>query len=406
VFSPCAVSNGFASGTYVANTIDSMVVPLNGYFSSNAFGNAEYRNPHILSGIEFVQTSGASNQNKFEIIKLDESLFLENDDSFLKNKVLIKSFCTNGLPRLRFDLSSYGPRVNTLIKDHYFTLKIKSQIASEVATEYGGGSMGVWIHTGIQTGENGDKYMWCWTPRNRWELIVYNKLTQRILIDDIAHTHNFDLFSVTVDPEYRNDTRERCLGNDTPEFESAQATITTSPFEYLKEQYLENIEINFDTRNYTNYNNYEYLEIIPVPENYYKIKNLVHDTNTKYYVEIFKLPQGDVNKYLLISDIFLQDLTLKQNSGFQLNYGIETSSIPLVPFVEEERLYPDKEQLRHILKFFNGLIEDPLTTRDATISSPILDTSGGSRLNYKIHPSLVSGTALNQGQYTSIDLTN
>jgi hypothetical protein len=235
---------------------------------------------------------------------------------------------------------------------------------------------------------------------------VYNKLTQRILIDDIAHTYNFDLFSVTVDPEYRNDTRERCLGNDTPEFESAQATITTSPFEYLKEQYLENIEINFDTRNYTNYNNYEYLEIIPVPENYYKIKNLVHDTNTKYYVEIFKLPQGDVNKYLLISDIFLQDLTLKQNSGFQLNYGIETSSIPLVPFVEEERLYPDKEQLRHILKFFNGLIEDPLTTRDATISSPILDTSGGSRLNYKIHPSLVSGTALNQGQYTSIDLTN
>ena len=78
----------------------------------------------------------------------------------------------------------------------------------------------------------------------------------------------------------------------------------------------------------------------------------------------------------------------------------------MFPFVEEERFYPDKEQLRHILKFFNGLIEDPLTTRDATISSPILDTSGGSRLNYKIHPRLVSVAALNQGQYSSIDLTN
>ena len=406
VFSPCAVSNGFASGTYVANTLDSMIVPLNGYFSSNAFGNAEYRNPHILSGIEFVQTSGASNENKFEIVKLDESLFLENDDAFLKNKVLIKSFCTNGLPRLRFDLSSYGPKVNTLIKDHYFTLKVKAQIASEVATEYGGGSMGIWIHTGVVTGENGDKYMWCWTPRNKWELIVYNKLTQRILVDDIAHIHNFGLFSVTVDSEFRNTTRERCLGNDTPEFDSNQSNITISPFEYLKENYLENVEINFDTRNYTNYNNYEYLDIIPVPEKYYKIKNLVNDINTKYYVEIFKLPQGDKNKYLLISDIFLQDLTLKQNSGFQLNYGIQTSSIPLVPFVTEERFYPDKDQLRYILKFFNELHQNPLSTRDSTISSPILDTSGGSRINYKIHPSLVSKTGLSNGQYTTLDFTN
>jgi hypothetical protein len=406
VFSPCAVSNGFASGTYVANTLNSMIVPLDGYFSSNAYGNAEYRNPYILSGIEFVQTSGASTSNRFELIKLDQSLFRENDDQFLANKLFIKSYSTNGLPRLRFDLSSYGPRANTFIKDHYFNLNIKAQIGNDTVTNYGGGALGVWIHTNVITAEDGTRLMWCWTPRNKWELVVFDKLTQRSLLNDLTHVKNFSQFSINNDEEFRGNSRERCLGNELPEYETTAELPTRPSFTYFKEKYLENIDISFDTRNYTIYNNYEYLEIIPVPEQYYKIRNLVHGQDINYFVEIFKLNQGDPNKYLLISDISIQDLTLKQNSGFQLNYGIETSSIPLVPFVEESRFYTDKDELKTILKFFNDLIIDPYTSRVATNSSGILDTSGGSRINYKIHPDLVSGTALTQGQYTSIDLKN
>jgi len=406
VFTTCAVNNGYASGTYIASTINSMIVPLEGTFSSTGFGNAEFRNPHILSGIEFVQTSGASRFNRFELIKLDQSLFNQNDDQFLANKLFIKSYSINGLPRLRFDLSGYGPRANTLIKDHYFNLNVKAQIGNDSVTNYGGGAMGVWIHTDLITAENGQKLMWCWTPRNQWELIVYDNLTQRTLLNDLAHIKNFRQFSVVNDPEFRTDIRQRCLGNEVQEYETVTELPAKNTFDYFKENYLENFDIPFDTRNYTLYNNYEYLEIIPVPEHYYKIRNLVHGQDINYYVEIFKMNQSDSNKYLLISDISLQDLTLKQNSGFQLNYGVETSSIPLVPFVDEARFYTNKEELRSILKFFNELVEDPYTSRVAANSSGTLDTSGGSRINYKIHPDLVALAGGGASQITSLDTRN
>jgi hypothetical protein len=406
VFTTCAVNNGYASGTYIASTINSMIVPLEGIFSSGQFGNAEFRNPHILSGIEFVQTSGASRNNKFELIKLDQSLFEQNDDQFLADKLFIKSYSINGLPRLRFDLSAYGSTANTLIKDHYFNLNIKAQIGNDNSTNYGGGALGVWIHTDVITAENGDKLMWCWTPRKKWELIVYDNLTQRILLNDLAHIKNFRTFSVVNDPEFRSDIRQRCIGNEVQEYETVTELPPSPTFNYFKENYLENFDIPFDTRNYTIYNNYEYLQIIPVPEHYYKLRNLVHGQDINYYVEIFKLNQPDTSKYLLLSTISLQDLTLKQNSGFQLNYGIETSSIPLVPFVEEARFYTDKEQLRSILRFFNDLIEDPYTSRIALNSSGILDTSGGSRINYKIHPDLAALAGGGGSQITSLNIVN
>jgi hypothetical protein len=77
-----------------------------------------------------------------------------------------------------------------------------------------------------------------------------------------------------------------------------------------------------------------------------------------------------------------------------------------VPFVEEARFYTDKEQLRSILRFFNDLIEDPYTSRIAFNSSGILDTSGGSRINYKIHPDLAALAGGGGSQITSLDIVN
>ena len=61
--------------------------------------------------------------------------------------------------------------------------------------------------------------------------------------------------------------------------------------------------------------------------------------------------------------------------------------------VTEDKLYLDKDQLRDVLKFYNGLAglgtgvyATTLASRDATITSGILEVSGGSRLNYRIQP--------------------
>ena len=127
VFSISAINsiktpNGYASGTYVASAVDQMVLPISGTFSPGKDLNAEFRNAEILSGIEFVQTSGAPSSNEFRLFKLDTSFARKGEENFLIGNTVIKQKSFGGLPRMRFDLSSYGPRRNYLIKDHTFSL--------------------------------------------------------------------------------------------------------------------------------------------------------------------------------------------------------------------------------------------------------------------------------------------
>lgn len=393
VFSVCAVQNGAASGTYVASTIASMVVPFNGVFSAGS-RCVELRNPYILSGIEFVQTSGASTKNKFEILQLQGS-----GDFYLKDRPVIKCFTYNGLPRLRFDLSSYGTRANTLIPEHKFRFTFKGQVTDSNLNEIGGGKIGVWVHTGLITGNDGNSYFWSWTNRNRWELVKYNSLTMQIVKEELSIPYNFSARR-PVDSTINIREDIKCLGNrvyDTITESFTERTVDS--FLDFKEEYLDTFEFDFDTRNYTNYNNFEYLEIIPVPDIYHQIRKNVHGSDINYFVEVFSYPLSEDNKFVLIDTISIQDLTLKQNSGLRTGYGIQTSSIPLVPFVEEYQYYTDKEELRVILKFFNGLTTNSYTSRNASDSSGILNTSGGGRLNYRLHP----GTTV---PLTGVDVRN
>jgi len=405
VFSVCAVQNGYASGTYIASSADKMPIPKEGFFTQGSNG-AEFRNPYILSGIEFVQTSGASPNNSFEILKLDSRNLNTNVSAYAYDKTFIRCFTTNGFPRLIFDLSSYGPTKNLFINDHEFKFTLLSQVADLRYQEYGSGRVGVWIHTNTLSSTDGKYYMWSWTPRNKWELINYNALSLEAIKNDLALSYSFG------DPLRITDTTNtgtvlNCLGNENPEVDNDNFASNQDPIINLDSKYLKSFEFNFNTKNYTNYNNKEYLQIIPIPEVYNKIKTQVHTSSTNYFVEIFYYPAVNENKYLLIDTISIQDLTLKNNAGIPTGYGVETSGIPLTQFSEEYKYFLSKEELQTVLKFFNGLTTNVYTTRNSTISSPVLDTSGGSRLNYRLHPNLVTkafdGAAI---QVTSIDFTN
>jgi len=130
----------------------------------------------------------------------------------------------------------------------------------------------------------------------------------------------------------------------------------------------------------------------------------VNRDDTNYYVEIFFLPPTNPGKYLLIDSISLEDSTQRDNAGLGTDHGIQTSGIPLRKFVREDKLYLNKEQLRTVLKFFTGLAgkgyglyQTDLASRDFRIGPNANDIygrlygndlgpSGGSRLNYRIHP--------------------
>lgn len=392
VFSLCAIDANhdldidyYASGTVMASSMGDMIVPLSGTYTIGNPLNAEFRNPNILSGVEFVQPSGCPVENEFRIFKVDPQHAEQTKENFLVNNTFIKCKNQAGLPRIRFDLSSYGDRVNKLVKDHQFKLTVNSLVADERLPYLGGGKLGVWIHTGTLTPTS--RLMWSWTPQNNWQLHSEADLSMDTVLGTLAHTYEFN--QKTID---KNESV--CLGNLL-----SDGLVNDIKLSDLRKNYFDGVEILFDTRNYTIFNNAEYLQVLPVPEEYYQYKDLVHGEDTDYYVEVFFLPNNDPNKYMVIDSIELQDLTLRENAAIGTGHGIRTKGIPLRPFVREDKLYLEKEQLRDVLKFYNGLAglgsgeyATNLAARDSTITAAGQGAEGGSRLNYRISPEWLLNT--------------
>ena len=398
VFSLCAVENGYASGTYIASANGDMAVPLFGTFVEGSAFNAEYRNPHILSGVEFVSTSGASEGNEFRLFRISPDLASSVSDSKLVNNTLIKAKSVNGLPRLRFDLSSYGDYSNFLIQDHKFKLAIKSLVGDDQGKILGGRKLGVWIHTNT-VGD--DRYMWTWNNEGRWEMHKESDLS----VDFVLSKCQVYTFPTTI----ISDTL--CLKNKLKEYSDNNAKISN-----LLDSYFDDVVVEFDTRNFTINNNYEYLDIIPLENEFYKIQTDVHRSkNTNYIIEIFLIPDNINNstKYLLIDNIRLTDVTLSGWAGTPLGYGTRTNGTPLRSFVNEDVSFLNKEELLAVLKFYNGLAgqevgiyNSDIASRDATITATKLEQSGGSRLNYRINPEWVSSKGGSNQVYINVEIEN
>ena len=110
-------------------------------------------------------------------------------------------------------------------------------------------------------------------------------------------------------------------------------------------------------------------------------------------------------------------MTQRENAAIGTGHGIETSGIPNRRFVKEDMLYLTKDQLQNTLKFYNGLIgqdagvySTSLASRDAVITSEIMELSGGSRLNYRLSPSWgttnTGNTQANFNNFESVELDN
>ena len=394
------VWNETADGTFIASSDGQSVVPLSGTWTSGNVNNAEYRNPAILSGVEFCDISGAPSANQFTIFKLDSSTAVKGMENALVNNTVIKCKSLGGLPRLRFDLSAYGDRRNYFIKDHKFKLNVKALVAKENSPILGGGRLGVWIHTQPVSG-----VMWTWTPNKKWEVTRDTRLSLPMVKSVLAHLYDFP----TRNPDPSD--QEYCLGNTSDSSE----VINNNTLKNIKDKYFETFEIEFDTRNYTVHNNFEYLDIIPIEDEFYQITEQVNRDDTNYIVEVFFIPNNDPTKYLLIDSVELQDVTQRDQAAIGTGHGIETSGIPHRPFVKEDKLYLDKDQLVDVLKFYNGLAglgtgvyATPLASRDATITSETLELSGGSRMNYRTQPDWTNLVA-KQGSYnnyTNVELDN
>ena len=652
VFSTCAVaaySTGAAlpaSGSYIAKYPGQGVVPLSGAYIPYNPNNAEFRNPNILSGIEFTDISGSPIANQFGIFKVNSSFAVPGKENTLIENTVIKCKSLGGLPRLRYNLKEYGDSPNHFIKDHVFKLKVKALVGDETSNIFGGGRLGAWIHTepeysnnyfmwtnynkaggaasteneglaritghgnltptfpaqvadippgfenkflyeasgtsalemnfGVTTtgtysyigaintsanvsedqeyvfslyaktigydsattgialnmyegtgvgvsfraiwtwgtdgvpvflsrtsasikhrvqevgngwyrfslamtgkemldansnvavgdnlrliwymdrpGEHGNilnkklrfwgpqmevydkgtnkalkngvanpgpfkwvskitqpedppRYIWSWTPNGKWEYMKESDISIPKVLE-LSHMHTFPTYDGASVAEGEEDPY--CLNN----LIEANEGGTNSTLLNINNNNIETFEVSFDTRNFTINNNFEYLDIIPIPGDVYKITNQVNQDTTNYVVELFFVPNSDPNKYMLIESVGLQDVTQRENAALGTGHGIETSGIPNRRFVKEDKLYLTKDQLWNTLKFYNGLIGQGtgvyatnLASRDATITSGIMEVEGGSRLNYRIAPAWTVDYAKqsNYNNTTNVELDN
>lgn len=390
-------------GTEGVSGAGDIVVPLSGTFVADKVANAEFRNNTILSGIQFTDASGGSRGNSFTLFRLDTSNSTVGDDNALIDNTIIKFKSRSGLPRIRFDLSSVGDRRNYFIKDHKFRLDLSALVAREDSPVLGGGQLGIWVHTDVKDG-----YIWSWTKSKKW---VPTK-TSDISLDVVKNLSNIFSFS---------------------EFDPTENSITTSAYDYcletyvskngteaneisfrnIKKEFFSKISMEFDTRNFSISNNREYLTDPPYSlktDDLYSKFGKIHLDDTNYIVEIFFLP-NTADKYMILESAHLTDLTLRESASIPTGHGLETSGWPLRRFVKEDRLYLDEYELREVLKFYNGLAgldtkySSILNSRDATLTSGTLDISGGSRLNYRIHPDWVTNTKqANHNNYELLEI--
>ena len=387
----------YGAGTQIATRPLQCVVPLSGTYVEDAPFNAEFRNSTILSGIELCDISGAPTENEFKIFRLDPSKRVVGESNYLVENTFVKCKSQGGLPRMRFDLAKYGDRRNYFVPEHKFRLDVSALVADERSKVLGGGQLGVWIHTSPVAG-----YFWSYTNDGKWTAMK----TDDISINNVlswSHVHTFE----NKTPE---GTAATCLNT----LVQAASGVVDVNFNTIEESFFETVSVEFDTRNWTDQNNSEYLQVIPRTDEFHQVTPVVHDDRNNYIVEVFFVPNGNEDKFMVIDNIGLTDLTLREGASIGTDHGVETDGVPLRRFVKEERLYLDKGQLADVLKFYNGMVGQasgeyttPLASRDASVSFDAHEVSGGSRLNYRISPSWNTFTKQAGHQnYTDVEFEN
>jgi hypothetical protein len=119
-------------------------------------------------------------------------------------------------------------------------------------------------------------------------------------------------------------------------------------------------------------------------DSYSKTLGPVHRLNQNYILDIFTVPNITGNYYQIFDEISIIDVT------------------------ENNRVSEyTQDEVTNVVRFFNYCSEGP-GSRYAPTTSGMFDVSGGSRINYRIHPEWTphstSGGTFN-GAYTSIDIS-
>lgn len=344
----------------------------------------------LVDGVELIHTSGSYSTNSFSVFRLGQANKTLKDDPYMFENTFIASRATgNGLPRIRFDMGKYNSPASRPIQDqflipnHKFKCKTKCLVTDNKGLIFGGSNrqVGVWVHTKPENGL-------MWTVKDG----VWFQHSQLLSRTDIltGYSHIFKLERKTKE-EQRNEPKEsnlQCLDLVTG------TTEPTSPVSKLRESDFETLEFEFNTIN----------KFTTLPKAYRDTQPALHRTNQEYVVEVFLIPNGLPDEFLLLDTVELQDTTMKKLSEKYVTGGYVD---PLChrddrpTYSCENRVELTKEELFDIFRYFNsisntGNLNFGKATRDIS-NADTMGAGGGSRIDYRLRATgldtlILSGT--------------
>ena len=359
------------------------------------YGNPEFYNRFLVSGIELVDTSSPTlfrDHSIFSIYKFSREFVNRFDyNKYLVNNAIIKyhrSTNSDSFPRVRINIDNSdtdNKARDFLETNHDYSLKGVGHNSDLSSTLTGGQRLGFTIRTQPE----GEK-VWFYDPFGLYDEcgIRYDKWTQvnvsslqqngENVVKNYAQTFEFPV----------KEAESTTVLTDTPTgpqgiscFESDVETNDPVPQTVIKigETTKEDFTFGFST-----YNNKG-----SVPPDWYRDQfGLVHRTDQKYVLEFF-LMSGHNTKFIVFEDISITDITNKNDFAIiRTSYG----DVPL-----------NKTDLKAVFRFFKSL-QTGNASRNSVVTSGVMEASGGSRMNYRTNYEMYHNTTDdNFQQVTEVD---
>ena len=387
-------SEGSGLGTVAASTTDDIYV-----------GAPEFRNEHIISGIDLVDTSSTSDDasphpifSVFRLSRNEQSKY--SFANYLINNTILKyhrSTSRDKLPRIRVKIDnsdSTNDARNFLSPGHEYEVKVTGHNLSTRGRGIGGQGLAMWVHTEAEGGKT-----YSYVPR------PYNCIPDEVFVTGTDYWERSDCSSfagrngISKAKNYAQVRKftEGNLNNLNTSANTPDGTIRTTDYrcyEPLTETTIIEgtnpdaiINISENTRETLTYK-FRTVES-PVSEltaQYQRDYGKVHRNNQKYVLEFFTTT-GDDEKFIVIESIEIVDLTRKRRAVVSSQYGEVEINV---------------EDMRAIFRYFNSL-RNGLASRDARNTSGTFEVSGGSRLNYRSNKNMAYTTATASLQVTALE---
>ena len=343
-------TSGSAYGTYIASSVSSLKL----------YGN-EFVNSGIVTGVELVCASGTGPENYFSILRLPSSLKTITKADFIFDKTFI---VMKGIVRTRFDIrqptmaSSLGYPIakNFLLPNHKFSFDVKYTTVDSGGTRLGGLPLYVWIHTKSENSK-----IWSYSVNGEWEQHAPD-MNRYDLAAKYFHILESEEKFKPADLVASAMNQFKCI-------DLVNQTNPISPIYSLGEDDFITRTVEFNTINNS----------ILFDRDYGLAYGQVHRKTQNYVIEVISNSNITNDKIVIIDKASIVDQTMNTMS--------QILTLDICPQI---RVPLDKGQLQSTFRFFNDISGKNsaygIASRDSTETSGVLNTSGGSRLDYRVHP--------------------